>query len=135
MALWYEDLDNLVTIGTGFIGPGGAIYVGEMINGIHTNTPHPYSYSGGQPVLAEFSVDANSSTGELDVYLGGEYLFTHTAQTNIRTGLSGVVGGNGGAYFDNIGVTSIPDASTMILLGSACMIGLAGTRRKRCMAL
>ena len=29
----------------------------------------------------------------------------------------------------------IPDPSTMLLLGSACMVGLVGTRRKRCLAL
>ena len=101
IALWYKDINNFVTIGS--YPSGAAIYVGEMINGIgYTST---YSYSGGQSILFDFRVDANSSTGELDFYVGGEYVFTHTVQTRIRTGLSGLVGGNGGGYFDNFIVT------------------------------
>ena len=97
IALWYKDINNFVTIGS--YPSGAAIYVGEMINGIgHTST---YSYSVSQSVLFDFKVDANSSTGELDFYVGGEYVFTHKAKTRTRTGLSGLVGGNGGGYFDN----------------------------------
>ena len=101
ITLWYKDINNFVTIGS--YQSGAAIYVGEMINGIgYTST---YSYSGGQSILFDFRVDANSSTGELDFYVGGEYVFTHKAKTRTRTGLSGLVGGNGGGYFDNFIVT------------------------------
>ena len=97
ITLWYKDINNFVTIGS--YQSGAAIYVGEMIKGIgYTST---YSYSGSQSVFFDFRVDANSSTGELDFYVGGEYVFTHKAKTRTRTGLSGLLSGNGGGYFDN----------------------------------
>jgi len=58
-------------------------------------------------MLYDFRVDADSSTGELDFYLIDEFVFTHTVQSILRNGLSGLVGGNEGAYFDNFVVTSI----------------------------
>ena len=51
-------------------------------------------------------VDANSSTGELAIYLDEAYIFTYFASTPYRTGSSGVISGNAVGYFDNFSVTS-----------------------------
>jgi hypothetical protein len=51
-------------------------------------------------------VNANSVTGELDIYIDDSYIFTYKANTMIRTGQSGVTSGNGGAYFDDFKITN-----------------------------
>ena len=112
IALWYRDINNFVIITKYPSGAGSAIYVGEVVDGIASTST--YTYSGTQSISFNFRVDANSSTGQLDFYVGGEHVFTHTVQTTVRTGLSGLVSGNGGGYFDNFRVTSL-DAETIIL--------------------
>ena len=56
--------------------------------------------------LHKFRVDADSTTGNLKVYINDNYLFAHQTHTIIRSGLSGLCNGNVGSYFDNFMVTS-----------------------------
>jgi len=126
IALWYEDLDNYVFIGK-YRG-GGAIYVGEIINGIG-GYGAAYPYLGTQYGLYDFRLDADSSIGQLDFYVDGQYQFTYTATTKLRYGLSGLGGGNGGGYFDNFMVTSVPEPSNLLLI-TAGLTGLAFARRR-----
>ena len=63
----------------------------------------------------DLSVDADSASGELGIYLDDTYIFSYYASTPYRTGLSGVSSGNGGAYFDNFQITPVPSA---VILGS-----------------
>jgi hypothetical protein len=100
--LWYKDLDNFIDIGS--YANGAAIYVGEYFNGIAYGAA--YTNTSGELPLSGFRADANSETGNIDFYVGGVYVFTYTAHTNSRTGLSGLIAGNDGAYFDNFEVTS-----------------------------
>ena len=103
--LWYKDLNNYIAMGS--YGSGAAIYVGEYFNGIASGGTYPHIGSPSVSPIYEFKVDANSETGNIDFYVNGLYQFTYTAQTNVRTGLSGLVGRNGGGYFDNFEVTSL----------------------------
>ena len=100
IVLWFKDLNNFVIIVSGY---GSSVDISEQINGIGYKIP--YLFSGDK--VGVYKVDANSSTGEIDFYVDGVYVFTHTVQTNIRTGLSGLIGGNGGGTFDDFSVTSL----------------------------
>ena len=66
-----------------------------------------YPYQFYERKWQTLKLDANSLTGEIAVYLDGEYLFTHTVGANTRRmGLSGFNSSNAGASFDDFRVTS-----------------------------
>ena len=100
IVLWFKDINNFVIIVSGY---GPAVDIIERVNGVGDRII--YSYSGSK--VGVYRADANSSTGEIDFYVDDVYVFTHIVQTNIRTGLSGLIGGNGGGTFDDFSVTSL----------------------------
>jgi hypothetical protein len=71
--------------------------------GVQENVTHTfYSFDHTARAWKTLSVDANSHTGELSVYLEDEYAFIHTVEPNLsRSGYSGVNSSNAGASFDD----------------------------------
>jgi hypothetical protein len=100
IVFWFKDVNNFVMIVSGY---GSSVTIMERIDGIGNKTAYPYF---GDKV-GVYRVDTNSSTGEIDFYVDDVYVFSHTLETNIRTGLSGLIGGNGGGTFDDFSVTSL----------------------------
>jgi len=101
LTFWYQDLNNFVAV---LVYPAYAgIWVYEIIDNVVIETKYNYMSAW---TLHKFRVGANSTTGELAVYVDDNYLFTHKTQTSIKTGLSGLFNGNEGGYFDNFLVTS-----------------------------
>jgi hypothetical protein len=133
VVLWYQQVNtawaNYIAVSHNFQTGMG---VSEMIDGVGTR----YSYGGpwiGGDTYFDLSIDADSTTGELNVFLDGNYLFTHSAYTPYRVGLSGVYSGNAVTYFDDFMLSSddippIPEPSTLTLLGIG-ILGLIGFRR------
>jgi len=135
VALWYKGLNNYVSFGS--YGSGAAIYVGEWFNGVLFAPVYEHIGPPSVSNIYDWKVITNSSTGEIQFFVNGLYEFTYTAATTERYGLSGVVSGNDGGYFDNFTVTSdtcppapVPEPSTMLLLGSG-LVGLIGYGRKK----
>jgi len=104
VVLWYRDLNNYVAIGC--YANGAAIYVNEACDGTTYSTV--YSNTSGQAGTFDFQVNADSKNGTIDFYVGGKHVFTHTVQASVRSGLSGLTGGNNGGYFDNFSISSTP---------------------------
>ena len=103
VTFWYENFNNWTDV---FLYPGyssNSLWVIEFIEGI----PYTYKYPLTTSTSTWYSlkVDANSSTGELKIYLDNEYILAHTAITTHRTGRSGFTTGNNGANFDDFRVS------------------------------
>ena len=82
------------------------IRIYENINGIKTAHPYGvYPYTAYNGIWYNLKVIANSTTGDLDIYLDDVYLFTHTVITTNRSGQSGVMTSNSGAYLDDFKLT------------------------------
>lgn len=111
LVIWRQDEDNWVYIAYPW---RGNITVGEKWcnssppcgrddNFSFVAYPHEFTERKWQTL----KVVANSLTGEIAVYLDGEYLLTHTVGANIsRNGLSGFISSNAGATFDDFRLTS-----------------------------
>ena len=99
--LWFQEDNNLVAVTLS----GNGLEAAENINGTWSNTNYPYP-----PFIFgtwyELKVVADSTSGNLDIYLDGNYLITHTMNTPNRTGQSGVINGNAGGAFDNFSLIS-----------------------------
>ena len=93
---------NYVSIAVYPFSAGIAIW--EKVDG--TTTSVYYGHRTSHNTWYNLSVDADSASGEISIYIDGTYVSTYTASTPYRTGLSGVTSGNGGAYFDNFELTS-----------------------------
>jgi len=81
----------------------------------------------------DLKVEADSSTGELSIYLDDSYIDSYFASIP-RAGLSGVISGNAAGNFDNFRLTSddinpVPEPTTILLLGPG-LLGVAGVRRR-----
>lgn len=85
---------------------GGFIEVHEHINGVTQGVHFPYP-SLTNDTWYDLKVDANSTSGDIKVYLNSNYLFTYTVTNPIRTGQSGLLNGNAGGHFDNFTLNSI----------------------------
>jgi hypothetical protein len=113
VVLWYQQVNdnvaNYVAVSHNF---QTAMWVFEVIDG------NMYSYPYGGPWIGsdtwfDLKVDADSTTGELAVYLDDVLLFTHLANTTYRTGMSGVYSGNAVGYFDNLRISSLEPPTTI----------------------
>ena len=98
--LWFQDDNNLVYV----VVSGNGVAVGENINGTWNTSDYPFpSFIFG--TWYDLKVVADSTSGNLDVYLDENYFFTHTVTTSNRTGQSGVINGNAGGAFDDFKLT------------------------------
>lgn len=98
--VWYKDSGNWVNI---FVYPAGeGVFITEKKDGVDTPFKHPIFTSN--LVWYNLKIEADSSSGNLKVYLDNTYLFTYSVTTLNRTGLSGLFSGNAGGYFDNFSI-------------------------------
>lgn len=101
IVFWYQDKLNYVSI---LVYPYSAgLYLNEKLNGV--STIYQYGFRTWHTRWYDLKVDADSVTGELDIYVDGSHIFTYNATTPKRNGQSGVTSGNGGAYFDDFKIT------------------------------
>ena len=101
LVFWYQDKHNFVSIVVYPLTFG--LYLSERYNGVET--VYHYGFRTWHTWWYDLRVDANSITGQLDIYIDGSYIFTYYAETPKRTGQSGVTFGNGGASFDDLKIT------------------------------
>lgn len=133
VTLWHQDNMNFVSV---FAYPTWTgLVVLEVIDGGQA-VIEPYLHRTWHNTWYDLRVDADSTSGELAIYLDDVYIFSHDVITTNRSGLSGVFSGNlGGADFDNFKVISddinpVPEPATIILLSTG-LLGLAGVSRKK----
>jgi hypothetical protein len=105
LAIWRKDDDNWVQviypvpIGIRVIEKWCDIPLCPRDDNV-TSTNYPYEFTARE--WQTIAIDANSLTGEISVYMDGEFVFTHMVGANInRIGLSGFTSGNAGATFDD----------------------------------
>jgi hypothetical protein len=101
IALWYQDKFNYIDI---LIYPfSSGIYLVERFDG--EVKKYQYGFTTRHYTWYDLRIEADSKTGELDIYIDGTYIFTYQTTTTKREGLSGVSSGNGGANFDDFTLT------------------------------
>lgn len=103
IALWYQDDNNWLNI---LIYPAAQeIWVIEHIDGVNNLSRYPFSPVSDN-TWYKLKIEANSSNGELKIYVDDNYILTHQTLTTHRIGKSGVNNGNAGSFFDNFKVTA-----------------------------
>lgn len=102
VTFWYQSPTQYISVRA--YPAAGAIYVEVGDNNIVFN--FPTSAVSACATYCNMKVIANSSSGTIDVYINGNYLFTYTLVTPYRIGQSGVFNGNSGAQFDDYRITS-----------------------------
>ena len=102
LILWYKNDSNWVYIR---LYPGvGGLWFSEDINSTYTNTFYTYV----APNTTWFTVKAvANASGNIDVYVNGNYVLSHQTITSDRYGKSGVFNGNSGGYIDNFVLTEV----------------------------
>ena len=101
--IWHQDDVNWTMV---VIDPGhGWIRAGTQVSGVSYGYQYPLA-SLEHDTWYNLKIEADSVSGDLKVFLDGNYLFTHTMETPNRIGLSGVSAGNAGGSFDDFKLTS-----------------------------
>jgi hypothetical protein len=103
IVLWFQDIYHRVNIR---VYPAtNRVYVGEIGDGVSASQYYITDLSTSTWYKLRAEVD--STSGNLDVYLDDNYLFTYTLTTPNRIGQTGVFNGNSseGASFDNFSIT------------------------------
>lgn len=102
----------------------------EVLNGQWTTTPYDHHTAFD---WYDLKVSASSATGELAVYLNGDYLFTHA--TNVpRSGRSGVISGNEIGYFDDFRLSAndvVPEPASLALWCGITLASLSAAWSKQ----
>jgi hypothetical protein len=102
ITLWWQDTANYVKIFQRY--QGGAVVL-ERVGNYDKYTFYPNDI--WELKWHTIKVIAKSSTGEIEVYIDGNYLFTHTVQADaVKSGLSGFNANGAGGEFDDFRVTS-----------------------------
>lgn len=102
ITIWFQNNNTLAFVTLS----NGTITVAEVEAGTWHSTGYSYPFSINDNKWVNLKVIANSSTGELNVYVDNIYVLTHVLTTTHRTGQTGVIHGNAGGYFDNFKITS-----------------------------
>lgn len=98
---WFNDNFNMMYI----ILSGGQIEIAEYNNDFFNNEYFDIDYGVNEDRWVNLRVDANSDSGEIKVYMDGEYKFNYFVTTTNRAGQTGVING-ASAAFDNFSITS-----------------------------
>jgi hypothetical protein len=101
VVFWYQDKLNFVSIVVYPFSSG--LYLNEKLDGV--STIYQYGFRTRHNLWYDLRVEANSTTGQLDIFVDDSYIFTYNVTTPKRTGQSGVTFGNGGANFDDFKLT------------------------------
>lgn len=126
--IWFQNYNNAVGVGI----RSGAIGVSEVVDGVWYVTDYPFNFNINENRWVNLKVEANSTNGDLNVYADGAYFATHHLVTSHRTGQSGIVTGNAGAYFDDFILSSndIPPAIDIKPWDNTNIINLKGLKKK-----
>ena len=103
VVFWYQDDVNYFSVIIYPLRRGLNINEGKEEGGVSLR----YNFPTTHDTWYTLRVNVNSVTGLIDIYIDGSYIFTYKATTMICTGKSGVVSGNGGAYFDDFKITNV----------------------------
>jgi hypothetical protein len=131
VVLWHHD-DSWISVVAYPSWTG--IVVAEFKNGQIALSPLEHRTEGDR--WYDLRVEANSSTGELAVYLNNSFLFNYSS-TVPRSGLTGVISGNAAGYFDNFQVTSndiaaVPEHASLALWSLGALgCAVVGYRRRK----
>jgi|WetSurMetagenome_2_1015567.scaffolds.fasta_scaffold154621_2 hypothetical protein len=133
VVLWYQG-DNYLAV---ILNAADNIWIIETVDANINIKRYTDYWIGGYPdYWYDLKVDADSETGNVEVWLNDVSLFTHIATTTCRNGMSGVWSGNAVGFFDDFQLISddidfapVPEPTTMLLLGPG-LICLAGFRKR-----
>lgn len=102
LTLWFQNNSNYIDI---VMYPAAEkLFVTEKIDGTSNTTEYPLTFASHNTWYT-LKVIANSTSGNLYMYIDENTVATHTVTTSIRSGQSGVNNGNAGGYFDNFKIT------------------------------
>lgn len=102
ITVWYDTDTDWVSVN---LTPRGLtpISVTERVGGYVTGLSYDYPVS--LSTWYNLKLITDSSTGEIEIYLDDEYLFTYQSTAVIRSGRTGFKTGNAGGDFDNFRLT------------------------------
>ena len=96
VALWHDDAGNVVLV---LIYPhGGGL---RVIENFAVGSDVSYGGDYEDSTWYRLRVEADSELAELNIYVNGVYVLTHTVTTEYRSGQSGQWSGNTGGAVDN----------------------------------
>ena len=104
--IWFQDFNNRVYI---LLYPAANYLAAiEYDGGVRTDYYHTIA-DMPNPQWHNLRVYADSTTGNIDIYLDGVYEFSYTATTSLREGKTSLFNGNSplGGHFDNFSITTL----------------------------
>jgi len=122
ITIWCQDENHSIQIYNRY---HGGVAVLEKLPSGETMFEYP-NENKTERIWRTMKIIANSSAGEIKVYLDDDYMFTHTVQANApRSGRSGFNSGNAGGEFDDFKITDsiIPECSAATICGEPCSYG------------